>query len=90
MKMKEVEVAELGEELLRARHGLGLTQRQVADGLGTSQSAYCRFEKGHDWPSPATLEKMIAFLGLDPTQMRELYWRRKLPAYVDFTVQEVR
>jgi transcriptional regulator with XRE-family HTH domain len=50
---------------LKARHAQGLTQAQVAEKIGTSQSAVARMESGRGQHSPslATLTKYAKALG---------------------------
>jgi len=50
---------------LQARHSQGLTQAQVAEKMGTSQSAVARMESGRGTHSPslATLSKYAQALG---------------------------
>lgn len=77
----------LPDALKSARSALGLSQRETAKRLGTSQSAYSRFENGKDRPAPSTLDKLIVVLGLDPVETRKDYWRARLPGYIDFEVR---
>jgi len=67
----KAEFEELGEEFalldefLKARADQGLTQAQVAEKIGTTQSAVARMEsgKGKHSPSLATLSKYAEALG---------------------------
>ncbi len=53
------------DELLRARTSAGITQAQVAERIGTTQSAIARLESGNKKHSPsvATLQKYAQALG---------------------------
>jgi transcriptional regulator with XRE-family HTH domain len=53
------------DEFLKARAAQGLTQAQVAEKIGTTQSAVARMESGHGKHSPslATLSKYAQALG---------------------------
>jgi transcriptional regulator with XRE-family HTH domain len=50
-------------EVLKARAAAGLTQAQVADRIGTTQSAIARLESGAGKPSIATLQRYAGALG---------------------------
>jgi DNA-binding XRE family transcriptional regulator len=47
----------------RTRAGLGLTQAQVADRMGTSQSTVARLESGTAKPSLSTLKRLAQATG---------------------------
>jgi len=53
------------DEFLKARASAGITQAEVADRIGTTQSAVARLEsgKGKHSPSLATLQKYAHALG---------------------------
>lgn len=51
------------EQVLRKRLEKGLTQKQLADKIGTKQSAIARLEGGNSNPSIAFLEKVSKALG---------------------------
>jgi ribosome-binding protein aMBF1 (putative translation factor) len=59
----------LGEEfalasaLIGARAHAGLTQEELAERMGTSQSAIARLESGRSRPSTTTLAKLAAATG---------------------------
>jgi transcriptional regulator with XRE-family HTH domain len=55
-----------GGELIReARRRAGLTQAQLAERLGTTQSAIARLERGATEPSYARVAEAVAACGLD-------------------------
>jgi HTH-type transcriptional regulator / antitoxin HipB len=62
----------LGERICEARERVGLTQKEFADRVGTSQSAVARAESGGVVPSLNSLQRYAAALdmrvtiGLDP------------------------
>lgn len=51
------------EQVIRKRLEKGLTQKQLADKIGTKQSAIARLEGGTTNPSVAFLEKVSKALG---------------------------
>jgi transcriptional regulator with XRE-family HTH domain len=53
------------DEFLKARTAAGLSQADIAQRMGTTQSAIARLESGHGKPSPslATLRKYARALG---------------------------
>lgn len=51
------------DEILKARTSSGLTQAQLAERVGTTQSAIARLESGAGKPSVATLQRYAAALG---------------------------
>lgn len=53
------------DEFLKARSSAGITQAQVAERIGTTQSAIARLESGRGKPSPSidTLQKYAQALG---------------------------
>lgn len=53
----------LASQVIEARARAGLTQAQLAERMGTSQSAVARLESGKSRPSVATLEKLAAATG---------------------------
>ena len=50
-----------------ARRRAGLTQRQLAERAGTSQSAVARYERARAMPDIPTLRRLLAACGLDLT-----------------------
>ncbi len=54
---------DLGIEIRIARHRAGLTQREVAAGAGTSQTAVTAYEKGRKSPNVATLARLAQAMG---------------------------
>lgn len=53
----------LAAQLIEARARAGLTQAELAERMGTSQSAVARLESGAAKPSVATLEKLARATG---------------------------
>jgi transcriptional regulator with XRE-family HTH domain len=53
----------LASQLIEARARSGLTQAQVADRMGTSQSAVARLESGTARPSLSTLKRFAQATG---------------------------
>jgi ribosome-binding protein aMBF1 (putative translation factor) len=57
---------EIARAILRARDASGLTQAQLAERMGTSQSFVARLESGRTLPSARTLLKIAAATGTRP------------------------
>lgn len=58
---------ELRKALIGARIAAGLTQKQLAERMGTSQAAIARLEGGERLPSVHTLYRLAVILGVDFT-----------------------
>lgn len=54
---------ELVGQLVEARSKKGLTQKQLAEKIGTKQSAIARLESGNANPSLLFLEKIVGAMG---------------------------
>ena len=65
--MREYEALEgefaLAHALIKARADAGLTQEELAERMGTTQSAIARMEGGKSRPSTTTLAKVAAATG---------------------------
>ena len=57
----DVGIAEEVSTIRRIRRRLGMTQQQLANGLGCSQAVITKYENGGSEPSPEMVEKLIAF-----------------------------
>ncbi len=55
---------EVGEQIRDAREEAGLSQRELAARMGTSQAAIARLEAGSVAPTLTTLQKVAAALNL--------------------------
>jgi len=53
----------LQREMVEARVRAGMTQQQLAEQMGTTQSAIARLESGRNSPSITTLKKIAAVTG---------------------------
>jgi transcriptional regulator with XRE-family HTH domain len=58
---------EFRRALIGSRLAAGLTQRQLAEKMGTTQSAIARLESGMQVPTLDTLCRLAAVLGVDFT-----------------------
>ncbi len=58
---------EVGEKVREARESVGLSQRELAARMSTSQAAVARLEAGGTSATLATLQKAAAALGLELT-----------------------
>lgn len=54
---------ELARELIAARKKAGLTQGDVAAGMGTTQSVVARIESGRGTPSMRTVQRFASAVG---------------------------
>lgn len=57
--------AEVGERVRHARESAGLSQRELATRMGTSQSAVARLEAGGVGATLTTLQRVAVALGLE-------------------------
>ena len=57
--------AEVGERVREAREAAGLTQRDLAARMGTSQAAVARLEAGGTGATLTTLHRVATALGLE-------------------------
>lgn len=55
----------IGANLRAARNGAGLTQRQLAERIGTDSFQVSRWERGANRPQDATLAALADALGVD-------------------------
>lgn len=62
----------LGRDIKALREARGLSQRQLGERIGTTQSAVARLEAGGSPPSLSTLERVAEALGVEiDVQFRE-------------------
>jgi len=61
--VREHEALEVPFAVIGARIHAGLTQEELAERMGTSQSAIARLESGRSRPSTTTLAKLAAATG---------------------------
>lgn len=54
----------LASELIRARASADMTQEQVAEAMGTTQTAIARLEAGKSMPSTRTLQRFAKATGM--------------------------
>ena len=57
---------ELARTLIEARSRANMTQAQVADAMGTTQSVVARLESGNAKPSWPSIERYAAAVGTEP------------------------
>lgn len=63
----------LGKKIKEARKGIGLTQKQLADRLGTSPQNLAQYENGKRQPKLETLDRIATALGVDVWELYEDY-----------------
>ncbi len=54
----------LKEKLRKARKAAGMTQRQVAEAIGITESTYCGYETGKRQPDPMKISAIASVLGV--------------------------
>lgn len=59
----------IARNILDCRRSAGLTQRQLADKIGSSVPALSRLESGTHFPSLGTLLKVAEAVGVDPCRL---------------------
>lgn len=59
----------VGEQIRRRREEMEMTQDQLADATGLSQSHVCRLEVGKHAPTYATMERIAKALNTSPDQL---------------------
>jgi transcriptional regulator with XRE-family HTH domain len=64
MCRKEVANLTISERLRVARKEAGFTQREVADYIGVTESAYCGYETGKRQPDPTKISTIALFLNV--------------------------
>lgn len=52
--------------LIIARKTKGLTQKEISEMIGISQSSYCMYERGESTPRPRNAKKLAKILGISP------------------------
>ncbi len=60
------------EKLIRLRLDAGLSQRQLAQRAGVSNTTVWHMERGHYKGSPGTLKKVAEVLGVKPSELVRL------------------
>ncbi|HAR79310.1 MAG TPA: transcriptional regulator [Succinivibrionaceae bacterium] len=58
------EISEIVGTIIKQRHELYLSQREIADLCGLPQSSIARIESGKTYPNLSTLRKILRKLGL--------------------------
>ena len=61
----------LKEKLRTARKAAGKTQKEIADLLGISESAYCGYETGKRQPDAVKIKKIASFLNVSGDYLLE-------------------
>ena len=58
-----------GDKLLHARMDAGLTQREIADRIGVSESMIWAYERGKRKPKLETINRFAQAIGVDPSTL---------------------
>ena len=74
-----------GEKIRRARKAAGLTQRQLADRLGVSNTSVSNWEKDLSRPDADLIQALCAILALQPN---DFYGTQVKPSDVSRTVND--
>ena len=62
-----------GEKIREARQKIGITQKELAERMGTSPQNLAQYENGKRQPKLETLDKIAAALGIDVWELYEGY-----------------
>lgn len=67
----------LGENIQRARKLRGMNQQELADTIGINMQSLSKIERGVNYPTFDTLEKITATLGVTPNELLSGEWKNK-------------
>ena len=56
----------IGSRLREGRRAAGMTQQQLAEAIGVSNTSVSNWEKGVSSPDPETIDKLCGVLGVQP------------------------
>ena len=73
---------DVGQLILKARHGSGLSQRALAERAGTSQATLSVYERGRKSPSLAVAERIIEAAGYRLDLVTQVHFTRHTASVV--------
>ena len=65
----------LGENIQRVRKFRGMNQQELADAIGINMQSLSKIERGVNFPTFDTLEKIISVLGVTPNELLSGEWK---------------
>ena len=69
------------EQLKRARIAAGLTQQEVADAMGITNSTYCGYETGKRQPDVQKIKQLSCILGVSGDDLLETGYKNTPTSY---------
>ena len=64
-----IDTISLGKRIAEQRHGMGLTQKELADKVGVTAQAVSKWERGSSCPDIAILDEIAESLGVSVSQL---------------------
>ena len=80
MEHYEKKISFLGENIQTIRKYRGMKQQELADKIGINMQSLSKIERGVNYPTFDTLEKIMDVLGVTPNELLSGEWK-----YVDHT-----
>lgn len=68
----------LGENIQRARKLRGLNQQELADAIGINMQSLSKIERGVNFPTFETLDKIMTYLQVAPNELLSGEWKNTL------------
>ena len=65
----------LGENIQRVRKFRGMNQQELADAIGINMQSLSKIERGVNFPTFDTLEKITSVLGVTPNELLSGEWK---------------
>ncbi|RHT97320.1 helix-turn-helix transcriptional regulator, partial [Absiella sp. AM27-20] len=80
MEHYEKKISFLGENIQTIRKHRGMKQQELADKIGINMQSLSKIERGVNYPTFYTLEKIMDVLGVTPNELLSGEWK-----YIDHT-----
>ena len=80
MEHYEKKISFLGENIQTIRKHRGMKQQELADAIGINMQSLSKIERGVNYPTFDTLEKIMDVLGVTPNELLSGEWK-----YIDHT-----
>ena len=80
MEHYEKKISFLGENIQTIRKHRGMKQQELADKIGINMQSLSKIERGVNYPTFDTLEKIMDVLGVTPNELLSGEWK-----YIDHT-----